>query len=199
MVNLELRLEAAQHGDCLLDRGFFNQDRLYGDQKACEHVPPKKRKGEPPPQRTRWHGRASLTWNRLVSAASFSIVCLNSFKVVAPEICRPRARLGLSMLDASSDPSALPLRPARNASVQCRYPAGSRNRTYRFRIWWISSMKAIVSVDSSRSRMRFRIFSSNEPRTPVCSRQRLIVSSLYAPRAPGGVVPEDRFTYTRHQ
>ena len=48
-------------------------------------------------------------WNRRSSAASFSIYFRYSFSVVAPMQCSsPRARAGLSMLEASMAPSAAP-------------------------------------------------------------------------------------------
>ena len=48
-------------------------------------------------------------WNRRSSAASFSIYCRYSFRVVAPMQCSsPRASRGLRMLPASSAPSVFP-------------------------------------------------------------------------------------------
>ncbi len=48
-------------------------------------------------------------WKRRSSAASFSMCLRYSSMVVAPMVCSsPRASIGLSMLDASSEPSAAP-------------------------------------------------------------------------------------------
>ena len=48
-------------------------------------------------------------WNRRSSAASFSMCLRYSSMVVAPIVCSsPRASIGLSMFDASIDPSAAP-------------------------------------------------------------------------------------------
>src|SRR4026207_597866 len=48
-------------------------------------------------------------WNRRSSAASFSISFRSSSSVVAPTVCSsPRASIGLSMFEASIDPSAAP-------------------------------------------------------------------------------------------
>ena len=51
----------------------------------------------------------STCWNRRSRAGSFSTFCRNSSSVVAPTIrSSPRASIGLSMLPASIEPSALP-------------------------------------------------------------------------------------------
>ena len=51
----------------------------------------------------------STGWNRRSSAASFSMYFRYSSSVVAPMVCSsPRASIGLSMFDASMEPSAAP-------------------------------------------------------------------------------------------
>ncbi len=54
-------------------------------------------------------GSTRTFWKRRSSAPSFSMYCLYSSSVVAPIHCNsPLASAGLNMLDASSDPLALP-------------------------------------------------------------------------------------------
>ena len=55
-------------------------------------------------------GASTITgWKRRSSAASFSMYCRCSFRVVAPMQCNsPRASMGFNMLPASGDPSVRP-------------------------------------------------------------------------------------------
>ena len=89
-------------------------------------------------------GSATITgWKRRSRAASFSMFCLYSLRVVAPMQCSsPRASLGLSMLPTSMLPSALPA------------PT----------MVWISSMKSRVSWSFSSSLSTALRRSSNSPR-----------------------------------
>ena len=86
----------------------------------------------------------STGWKRRASAASFSMCFLYSSSVVAPTQCSsPRASAGLSMLDASIEPSARP--------APTRLCSSSMNRM-------ISPAAAVISASTALSR------SSNSPR-----------------------------------
>ena len=88
--------------------------------------------------------RTRTGWNLRSSALSFSIYFLYSSSVVAPiQWSSPRARAGLSILEASMDPSAAPA-PTRV---------------------WISSMKRMISPAFSSTSLRTALsLSSNSPR-----------------------------------
>ncbi|MCY1552913.1 hypothetical protein D9M68_893460 [compost metagenome] len=88
-------------------------------------------------------GSISTFWKRRSNAPSFSILVRYSSKVDAPIHCSsPRARAGLKILEASSEPLAPPA------------PT----------IVWISSMKRITSLFFSSSFMIAFMRSSNCPR-----------------------------------
>ena len=89
-------------------------------------------------------GSSTITgWKRLSRAASFSIYCLYSLRVVAPmQWSSPLASIGLSILPASMAPSVLPAPTIR----------------------WSSSMKRMISPSEpfTSSRTAFSL-SSNSP------------------------------------
>ena len=95
-------------------------------------------------------------WKRRSKAPSFSIELRYSLRVVAPIHCiTPLAKAGFRMLAASMLPCALPA------------PT----------MVWISSMKTMMSGDSSNSRMSPLIRSSNCPRNLVPATMAVISSS----------------------
>lgn len=120
MVNLEFRLESSQHRYSLFDTRLVDEHGLESPRQcgvlwlAKEgqlHTDGRRRVGKKKIGKIKTDGRGERR--------TFSIVFLYSSGVVAPAICNPRARDGLSMFPASREPSALPSE----------------------RIWWISSCR----------------------------------------------------------
>lgn len=161
VVNLKFGLEASEHRDGLFDRRFLHHYRLHEVKMATlvsSKLDPIRRDGtRPRDPHLESPGQSSVLLDRLpVLVQSRSARDLQTPRKTRLEhVARVEGSFGLATGNGFKSQRSLP------GGFYSRY-------TDRPSSWWISSMKPIVSEASSRSWMRFFIFSSNDPRTPVC-------------------------------